>query len=55
MSAIYRVAFEGWTKDEALDELLNGGFGWHSVWNETLLPFFAGADIALLKEKAGVK
>lgn len=30
--ALHRIVFEGWTKAEAIDEMKNGGFGWHSVW-----------------------
>lgn len=32
MSAMYRLVFENWTKEEALDELVNGGYGFHSMW-----------------------
>lgn len=32
MIAMYRLVFEGWTKEEALDELLNGGYGFHRIW-----------------------
>ncbi len=30
--AMYRIIFQGWTKESALDELVNGGFGFHSVF-----------------------
>ena len=30
--AMYRIIFQNWTKAEALDELMNGGFGYHAVW-----------------------
>lgn len=32
MVAMYRLIFENWTKDEALDELINGGYGFHKIW-----------------------
>lgn len=32
MVAMYRIIAQGWTKDEALKELENGGFGYHTVW-----------------------
>lgn len=31
--AMYRIVEQGWTKDAALDELQNGGFGFHSIWD----------------------
>jgi protein tyrosine/serine phosphatase len=32
VSAMYRMVYQGWSKEEALDELLNGGFGFHAIW-----------------------
>lgn len=28
--AMYRIVFQGWTKEDALNELLNGGYGFHT-------------------------
>ena len=32
ITALYRVLYEGWTKDAALEEMQNGNFGYHAVW-----------------------
>ena len=32
ITALYRVLYQGWTKDAALDEMRNGEFGYHAVW-----------------------
>jgi protein tyrosine phosphatase (PTP) superfamily phosphohydrolase (DUF442 family) len=32
ITALYRVLYEGWTKDAALAEMQNGKFGYHAVW-----------------------
>jgi protein tyrosine/serine phosphatase len=32
MMAMYRIVEQGWTKEAALDELKQGGYGFHSVW-----------------------
>lgn len=32
ISALYRVLFQGWTKDAALAEMTNGSFGYHAIW-----------------------
>jgi protein tyrosine/serine phosphatase len=41
MVAIYRIVVEGWTKSEATDEMVNGGFGFHPVWQN--LPLYIDA------------
>lgn len=30
--AMYRVVFQGWTKEQAKKEMLEGGYGFHSIW-----------------------
>jgi protein tyrosine phosphatase (PTP) superfamily phosphohydrolase (DUF442 family) len=32
MCAIYRIAVQGWSKNEAIEEMTKGGFGYHSFW-----------------------
>ncbi len=32
VAAMYRIVFEGWTKEEAIDELKRGGFGFHRYY-----------------------
>jgi protein tyrosine/serine phosphatase len=32
MTAMYRILEQGWTPDDALKELTDGGFGYHSMW-----------------------
>ena len=32
MCAVYRIAIEGWPKQQAIDEMTKGGFGFHPVW-----------------------
>lgn len=34
MCAIYRIAVEGWNKNEAIKEMTEGGFGFHSIWKD---------------------
>jgi len=53
MCAVYRVAVQGWSRAEALREMREGGFGYHSVW--TNLPaYFRGLDIDDLRRQAGI-
>ena len=32
MCAVYRMAVEGWSKEDAIKELTDGGYGFHEVW-----------------------
>lgn len=48
--ALHRIVFEGWTKAEAIDEMRNGGYGWHSVW--THIPkYVASVDVEALRRQ----
>jgi protein tyrosine phosphatase (PTP) superfamily phosphohydrolase (DUF442 family) len=33
MCALYRVVVQGWSKQEAIREMREGGFGFHLIWN----------------------
>ncbi len=50
MVAIYRIAFEGWTKAQATDEMINGGFGFHPMW-QNLLAYIEELDVDAIKAK----
>lgn len=32
VTAMYRLLYQGWNKAQALDELQNGGYGYHAMW-----------------------
>jgi uncharacterized protein (TIGR01244 family) len=32
VTAMYRVVFAGWSREQALDELEHGGYGYHAMW-----------------------
>ena len=36
MCAIYRIVIEGWSKQQAIDEMTNGGFGFHKAWKNLI-------------------
>lgn len=48
MCALYRVVIEGWTKEEAVREMTEGGFGFHAVW-VNLPRWIRDMDIAALR------
>ena len=32
VSAMYRIVFQGWTREAAIDELMHGGYGYHALY-----------------------
>jgi tyrosine-protein phosphatase SIW14 len=54
MSVVYRIVIEGWTKEEAIQEMTEGGFGFHTIW-KNLIRFVEDLDIEEIKQKAGIK
>ena len=54
MCVLYRVAVQGWSKEEALKEMTEGGFGFHGIW-ENLIQWINGLDIDRIKKKAGIR
>lgn len=50
MVAIYRIVVEGWTKAQATDEMINGGFGFHPIW-QNLLHYIEEIDVNAIKEQ----
>lgn len=54
MSAIYRIVVEGWTKEEAIKEMTEGGFGFHKIWKK-YIGFIENLNIEEIKKKAGIE
>ncbi len=53
MCAIYQIVVQGWTKEEAIREMTEGGFGFHSVW-ENLPDWISELDIESIRRDAGL-
>ena len=53
LCAIYRIAVEGWSKEEAIDEMMRGDYGYHEVW-VNLPPYIRGLDIDKIRAAAGL-
>lgn len=53
--AAYRMVFEGWSKAEAIDEFVNGGFGHHRVLYPYLADLLNSLDVSELQERLNVK
>jgi len=53
MCAAYRVVVCGWSKQEALAEMTQGGFGFHEMWGN-LEEYIAGLDVPALRRQVGL-
>ena len=54
MCAVYRIAIQGWTQEEAGKEMTEGGFGFHGVW-ANIAPWINKLDIGKIKRQAGIE
>ncbi len=54
MCVLYRVAVQGWSKEEAIKEMTQGGFGFHGVW-QNLIEWINALDVEEIKKRAGIK
>ncbi len=50
VSAMYRMVFQGWSKDEAIDELMHGGYGYHALY-KNIPEFIRRADIEDIRKQ----
>ena len=48
MSAMYRMLEQGWSADDALAELVDGGYGYHSMWRN-IKRYVRSADVDALR------
>jgi protein tyrosine phosphatase (PTP) superfamily phosphohydrolase (DUF442 family) len=55
LCAAYRIAVEGWTKEEALQEMIDGGFGFHPIWTYLLEHWINGLNAEKIRREAGVQ
>ena len=54
MVAIYRITVDGWTKAQATDEMIHGGFGFHPVW-QNLLRYIEALDVAAIQAEVSAR
>ena len=54
MCAVYRIAVQGWTKEKALEEMIEGGFGFHGTRDGNVVQWINRLNIDKIKRKAGI-
>jgi len=52
MAAAYRIVIQGWTKEEAMMEMTQGGFGFHGWPN--LVKYIRKMDVERIRREAGL-
>jgi protein tyrosine phosphatase (PTP) superfamily phosphohydrolase (DUF442 family) len=50
ITALYRIIFDGWTKEDAIREMEEGGFGFHKMY-QMVPEYIRQADIARIKKE----
>jgi protein tyrosine phosphatase (PTP) superfamily phosphohydrolase (DUF442 family) len=53
MCAMYRVVIQGWTKEEAIREMTEGGFNFHEVW-KNLPSWIKEIDVESIRKELGI-
>tara|TARA_B100000609_G_C17145912_1_gene398158 strand:+ start:327 stop:932 length:606 start_codon:yes stop_codon:yes gene_type:complete len=54
MCAVYRIVLQGWNKKQALKEMKEGGYNYHSMWFN-LVKWINKTDMAQIGKAAGIK
>jgi uncharacterized protein (TIGR01244 family) len=53
VAAMYRMAYQGWSKQQALEELQHGGYGFHSVW-KNIPRYIRDVDVPAIRRALGI-
>ena len=51
--AMYRVIYQGWSLDAARSEMIGGGYGFHSMWQD-IAGFLTPQNEALIRAELGI-
>lgn len=52
--AMYRITVCGWTKQEAINEMTQGDFGFHGMW-KNLVTYVKRVDVEAIKRQSGIE
>jgi protein tyrosine/serine phosphatase len=53
MNALYRMVIQGWSREQAIKEMTEGGYGFHPVWIN-LVKFVHDYDVNAIKQESGL-
>ncbi len=49
VTAMYRILYQAWSKEKALEELMKGGYGYHSMW-KNIPEYLKNVNIEKIRE-----
>jgi len=52
--AAYRIVVQGWSKQDAIREMTEGGFGYHAIWTN-LIRYLENLDVDRMRRELGIK
>lgn len=50
MCAMYRMVIQGWPRDEAIKEMVDGGYGFHAIW-KNIIEYLENVDMGKIRKK----
>jgi len=50
VTAMYRMVYQGWSREAALDELEHGGYGYHAIW-KNIPKYLKKVDVESIKQQ----
>ena len=53
ISAMYRMVYQGWDKEKAIQELMDGGYGYHAMW-KNILKYLEHVDVDKIRQQLNV-
>jgi len=53
ISAMYRILYQSWTKEEAIEELIKGGYGYHSLYRN-IPAYIRKVNIESIRQRVSV-
>jgi protein tyrosine/serine phosphatase len=51
--ALWRILYEGWSRQSAIDEMIEGGYGFHPVWSN-IPRYLRAVDLTDLRDRIGI-
>ncbi len=51
ISAMYRMVFQNWPREQAIDEFVNGGYGYHASFYPNIERYLETADVADIRRQ----
>ena len=54
MSAMFRIVEQGWSKEAAIREMVNGGYGYHRVWGN-IVRYIEQVDVERIRARLARK